>query len=314
MVIYLIRNRVNEKVYIGKTKRSLQARWTVHLKSAKRGDKQTLYAAIRKYGVESFDVCLLSGYAESIEDLNSQERYFIAKYQSYPPSLGFGYNMTAGGDGGPDCRGIKRSPETCEKIGNASRGRGLGIPKNSEHRNKIGMAQTGEKNHMFGKPSPNRGKKISKIAHEKIVEKAQKRWNSEDYRKKHRAGLEEWNKTRQGLALNTYLENPSRCKRCMAVILPKVLGKVKLSNVKIRQYCGGSCAASARQEARISKSRTGHKLSLVEKERLSDSTRNTVWVHGLAERKRVRLEELTDYLNKGWSMGQGTLKVKSVKI
>ena len=300
---------------MGKTKRTLQARWEGHLKSAKRSNKQVLYAAMRKYGVGAFDICLLSGYAESMEDLNAQERYFIFKYQSYPPSLGFGYNMTAGGDGGPDCRGVKRSPETCRRIGAASRGRGLGIPTNEGHRRKIGDAQMGKKNHMFGKPSPNRGKKTTKVAHEKMVDKARKRWNSEEYRRRHKTGLEEWNKARQAAALSTYLENPARCGRCMAIILPMVLGKVKLSNVKTRQYCGASCAASARQNARMSSNRTGRKLSIAEKERLFESTRNTVWVHGLAERKRIGMDELASYLANGWSRGQGNLlRIRPVKI
>jgi hypothetical protein len=50
----------------------------------------------------------LSSYASSVQDLNNQERFYIAKYRAMDRERG--YNMTEGGDGGgPRNRG-KSSP------------------------------------------------------------------------------------------------------------------------------------------------------------------------------------------------------------
>jgi group I intron endonuclease len=99
VVVYLLYNRVNGKVYIGKSEVSAEKRWREHLCYARKGSKDPIHCAIRKYGPEAFEQILLSSHAESKEQLDDMERFFIAKFQSYPPSLGFGYNCTAGGEG-----------------------------------------------------------------------------------------------------------------------------------------------------------------------------------------------------------------------
>jgi len=72
-------------------------RWSRHKQEAKRGSQTHFHRAIRAYGETAFEVCLLSGFVASKQDLNAQERYFIGKYQSNNPI--FGYNITGGGDG-----------------------------------------------------------------------------------------------------------------------------------------------------------------------------------------------------------------------
>jgi group I intron endonuclease len=56
MLIYKITNRVNGKVYIGKTNTTIAKRWRKHLNEAKWHDLRHLYAAINKYGKENFSV------------------------------------------------------------------------------------------------------------------------------------------------------------------------------------------------------------------------------------------------------------------
>ena len=59
--IYKITNDINQKVYIGKTTKSLEKRWQEHKQAAYRGrDKnRPLYNAIRKYGEQYFSIELV---------------------------------------------------------------------------------------------------------------------------------------------------------------------------------------------------------------------------------------------------------------
>ena len=60
--IYIIRNTVNTKVYIGQTRTSVEQRWKEHLRHAQYGD-QVINRAMRKYGVNKF-------YIETLEICN----------------------------------------------------------------------------------------------------------------------------------------------------------------------------------------------------------------------------------------------------
>lgn len=98
MIVYLIRNRVNGKVYVGKTERSLSRRWQNHVWTArqKKSLNWPLYNAIRKYGAEAFTIEPI-GEASSAAQLNDLEKSYIALLGSLDPAIG--YNRTAGGDG-----------------------------------------------------------------------------------------------------------------------------------------------------------------------------------------------------------------------
>lgn len=54
--IYLIRNLVNGKGYVGKTQVTVAERFRNHKYDAKRGSICPLHRAMRKYGVECFSV------------------------------------------------------------------------------------------------------------------------------------------------------------------------------------------------------------------------------------------------------------------
>lgn len=95
-LIYIIRNSINEKVYIGQTIMSLEDRWKTHLKpsvSKQRGNYK-IYNAMNKYGKENF-YCEILEDDIPIEELNNKEIYYIEKYDSFEN----GYNSTKGGDG-----------------------------------------------------------------------------------------------------------------------------------------------------------------------------------------------------------------------
>ena len=93
--IYIIKNDINDKVYIGKTNFSIKKRWTEHLMSStkKRTEKRPLYNAMCKYGKEHFWIEVIEEC--SVEDSSDREKYWINFYNSYIN----GYNATLGGDG-----------------------------------------------------------------------------------------------------------------------------------------------------------------------------------------------------------------------
>lgn len=87
--IYKIENKLNHKVYIGQTKRTIQERWKEHLEMHR--PQLPLYRAFSKYGINNF-------FVEEIEEcdnslLDEREIYWIAFYDSF----NCGYNATLGG-------------------------------------------------------------------------------------------------------------------------------------------------------------------------------------------------------------------------
>lgn len=91
--IYVIRNTINNKVYIGQTRTSVSQRWSEHLRHTKYGD-QVINRAMRKYGVDKF-------YIETLEicevsELDKREIYYIDLYDSVDKSKG--YNVSIGGN------------------------------------------------------------------------------------------------------------------------------------------------------------------------------------------------------------------------
>lgn len=99
MLIYKIVNTVNGKLYIGKSRDSLQSRWNRHIRDAMKGGGFYLHRAIRKYGVYVFKQEVLEDNIESHSLLSEREKYFIKLLGSHLP--GVGYNQTLGGDGVP---------------------------------------------------------------------------------------------------------------------------------------------------------------------------------------------------------------------
>ena len=98
--IYIIRNTVNGKCYIGQSIR-LRKRLLRHLQRNIDYDNP-LYKAFHKYGLEAFEFDILNtldsaDYNKIKGQLDSLEKENIQKYNSYVPK---GYNQTLGGDGG----------------------------------------------------------------------------------------------------------------------------------------------------------------------------------------------------------------------
>lgn len=93
--IYKITNLVNNKIYIGKTDRTIEERFKEHIRnSTDPAMEQPLYRAIRKHGIDKFKI-------EEIEQCNQEtcsdrEIYWINELKSFGKN---GYNATLGGEG-----------------------------------------------------------------------------------------------------------------------------------------------------------------------------------------------------------------------
>lgn len=147
MIIYRITNQINTKSYIGQTKYSLEKRWTQHKSAAKSGSELHFSKAIRKYPLETWNLEIL----ETIDDpniLSEREIYWIGVYNTFND----GYNSTSGGE--------------CGSL-------------SEEGKLKISIANSGEKNGMYGKTSPKKGTKLSTETIEKMKKslKGRKVWN-----------------------------------------------------------------------------------------------------------------------------------------
>lgn len=90
--VYVIRNLINDKVYVGQTK-DPTGRKKSHWHCARANKRGHLYDSMRKYGLENFTFTLLEEC--EIEVVDERERYWISQYQSQDRSRG--YNSDSGG-------------------------------------------------------------------------------------------------------------------------------------------------------------------------------------------------------------------------
>lgn len=90
--IYIIKNTVNNKVYIGQTVQSIEARWYKHINEDAKLDTK-LGEAFRRIGSDKFFIEILDEVDNN--ELNEAEKKYIAMYNSFHN----GYNSTLGGGG-----------------------------------------------------------------------------------------------------------------------------------------------------------------------------------------------------------------------
>ena len=108
--IYMIRNKLNNKMYVGQTIFDAEKRYKQHIDMAlHKKDNKELYNSMRKHGVENFELIILET-GVSVEQLDEREVYYIEKFDTYNN----GYNYTKGGGG---IRGYHHSEETRRKMG-----------------------------------------------------------------------------------------------------------------------------------------------------------------------------------------------------
>ncbi len=181
MIIYKITNRINGKVYIGQTTKSLRWRWQCHCSKSK--GCPLLKRAILKHGRENFTVEQIDT-ACTREELDAKEIYWIKFYDSMNRDKG--YNLTSGGESKKSY-----SEETRRRMSESHKGQTL----SEETRIKMSCSRKG---HIVSditrkKMSDSaKGKVLSEETRRKLrmIFKGRKAWNkgipmSEERRKKH---------------------------------------------------------------------------------------------------------------------------------
>lgn len=151
MIVYLITNLVNGKLYVGQTQQSLKARWLRH----RREHRTYLSRAIKKYGRENFLVEPLAT-AETLEQLDALEGLWIRLLASHVRGVGYNVRLAA--------KGYRTlPPESIEQF----RRERLGHEVTRETRDKIAKSLA-EHHRVFG--HPNKGKSMPETQIAKLRE------------------------------------------------------------------------------------------------------------------------------------------------
>lgn len=161
--IYIHRNKINGKCYVGQTVQDPKMRW---MEGNGYNTQQKFYRAIIKYGWDNFEHLILSDIYSNQDELNAAEIVTIAKYDSFND----GYNSTLGGS---SSLGYKHTEETKKKL----RALHLGKKHTEEEKKRIGIscskALKGKKHtreHIKNQAEAQRGRKHSEESKRKISE------------------------------------------------------------------------------------------------------------------------------------------------
>lgn len=201
MLVYIVINLVNDKVYIGQTIGNLNIRKTQHYSATRLKAKKYVscfHRAIKKYGEDVFEWKVLR-LCNNINELNAWEQYYILYYDS----MNVGYNLQSGGCNYVVTEKTKKrlrekhsdvSGKNNPMYGTIRKGKDgtfYGKKHTIEARKKIGENRTyaiGNKHCNYGKPmseeqkeklrKANIGKKHSLKTRLKMSESAKKRGNS----------------------------------------------------------------------------------------------------------------------------------------
>lgn len=131
--IYLLTNKINNKIYIGQTwLKTLAKRFGPEGSNYK--NSTYLYSAIQKYGHNNFEYTLLAE-VETQEEADKLERQYIEQYNSRDNDIG--YNIKEGGSAG--CH----SEETKLKISQNHAKAFLGKTHTNDAKQKVSEANTG---------------------------------------------------------------------------------------------------------------------------------------------------------------------------
>lgn len=145
MIIYKVTNKINGKVYIGKTKYTLNDRKSQHFSECKLYNTHNkFHNALRKYGRRNFEWEIIDR-ASTEEELNSKEIFWIRELDC----INKGYNISKGGNGGDNLSNNPRKEEIRKRVG-------LGVRNSSrwtEERKRIASLNfRGENNPMRKHP------------------------------------------------------------------------------------------------------------------------------------------------------------------
>ena len=165
--IYMIKNKLNGKLYIGQTRRTVvQIRWRQH-KTRMEHSRTPLYNALRKYGLDNFEfkiVCICFDC-----DLDRFEVQYIKRLDTL--ITGNGYNIQEGGN----------SRAWSIEAREAQSARKIGTKHTLEARKRMSQARLGNKNTL--------GHTLTEEHKEKLRRNAGRHWQGKHLTPEHKAKL-----------------------------------------------------------------------------------------------------------------------------
>ena len=187
MYIYILKNRLNNKWYIGQSVNpptNSSGRIYKHLNGLS-PSCTAIHNAIQKYGKDTFSAEVISYPGVSQPAINAIEKWYIQKYKTISPH---GYNLRDGGDSGgipcPESR--KKMSEVRKGTRPWNKGKTYNLSEESaarkrksytqnreitqDFREKMSAVTAGEKNGFYGKKHSEESKK--KMSHAQSGEKS----------------------------------------------------------------------------------------------------------------------------------------------
>ena len=173
MIIYKITNTITNKCYVGQTQRTMNKRFQEHIRHSKHGVITCLYNAMRKYGVENFEIVEIDR-ATTADELNQKEIYWISKLNTMSPN---GYNEMAGGDNNPmnsefvqnKHKNKMQSADVRQKISQTMKQFRKEHPFSVEHRERLARSALGNKNSQGKKRTVEAIQKTSQSLYKQIT-------------------------------------------------------------------------------------------------------------------------------------------------
>ena len=187
-IIYIVKNKVNNKIYIGKTLLTLEERRKKHF-SFNKHPRQVFQFALSKYGGKNFIWDVLEKLDPIKDDINKAEKKWIQYYNSMNKLIG--YNRSEGGDGGRKSEPDSEETKKKKSIGMMNNENALNKrwkqkkPMTIEHRLKISASRKGQ-------PRP-----CSYEHRQKISKTMTGRKLTREHRKNVSIGIKKWYKNRK---------------------------------------------------------------------------------------------------------------------
>ena len=187
--IYKICNLITNKIYIGRTTKTIEERFSEHCRVAFNDNikkKLKIQNSIKKYGKENFTLDLLEA-CETKELYDIREQYYIELYDARNPNIG--YNIHEGGEGGITYIGKKQATEkqlksleagrhlpASDKQKEQLRKRRTGIQVSEETREKLRLATLSHDNATRGRVWIYDGSRYKRVLPEDIAKFESQGW------------------------------------------------------------------------------------------------------------------------------------------
>lgn len=172
--IYITKNLINGKIYIGQHK-------STHYDPTYYGSGTYFLRSYKKYGKDNFSNSILS-WCDNHEQMDKLEKFYIWLYSSTNHAIG--YNITNGGAFGDSFTNLidDDKKNRVKKISKSLES--VNMKHSKEWKVKMSLRMSGENNPQFGKIGTNTGKKFSKEHVRKIADANRGRKASLAQRKK----------------------------------------------------------------------------------------------------------------------------------